>query len=65
VKKRKLTPKQRRYADAPRRVYLQHDPENTGEPFHAACEVTWAQHRIYRSDIEYIRADLARRLERK
>ena len=63
--KRTPTPKERRYADAPKRIYLQHDPFNSGELFHTACEVTWAEHRIYRSDIEYIRADAARNLRGK
>lgn len=46
--------------DAPKRIYLQHDPENTGEPFNAAHEVTWSADRINNTDIEYIRADIAR-----
>jgi hypothetical protein len=45
----------------PERIYLQHDPENTGEPFSEAAEVTWCKDRIYDTDQEYIRADLVRR----
>ena len=47
--------------DAPKRIYLQHDPENTGEPFSEANEVTWCTDKINDNDIEYVRADLARR----
>jgi hypothetical protein len=42
----------------PERIYLQHDPENTGEPFSEAAEVTWCKDRIFDTDQEYIRADL-------
>ncbi len=43
--------------DAPKKIFLQHDPEKTGEPFDEAAEVTWCRDRINDTDIEYIRAD--------
>lgn len=45
----------------PTRIFLQHDPEATGEPFSEAAEVTWSKDRIYDTDQEYIRADLVKR----
>jgi uncharacterized small protein (DUF1192 family) len=44
---------------SPERIYLQHDPEDTGEPFNEAHEVTWCADKINDTDIEYVRADLA------
>ena len=46
--------------DAPERIYLQHDPENTGEPFNDAHEITWCRDRIFDTDIEYVRSDLTK-----
>ena len=43
-------------SDAPERIYLQHDPESTGEPFDKAHDVTWCQDRINKTDVEYVRA---------
>ena len=57
--------KKNKYPDAPKRIYLQHDPEATGEPFNKAHEVTWAADRINDSDIEYIRADLSIQRQRR
>lgn len=51
--------------DAPEVIYLQHDPENTGEPFSEAHEVTWCKDKINDTDIQYVRADLAERLASK
>lgn len=48
-------------ADAPREIWLQHDPDNTGEPFKLAHDVTWCADKINDNDIKYIRADLAKR----
>lgn len=45
-------------ADAPERIYLQHDPENDGGPFADASDVTWCADRINDNDIEYVRVDL-------
>ena len=50
----------KRKLDAPLVIWLQHDPENTGEPFSEAHEVTWCADRINNSDIKYMRADLVR-----
>jgi hypothetical protein len=49
---------------APERIYLQHDGEETGEPFPTSEQgfdesITWCRDHIYPTDIEYIRADLA------
>ena len=44
--------------DAPRQIYLQHDPEQTNEPFAASHEVSWCQDRMYQTDIKYIRSDI-------
>ena len=41
-------------SDAPERIYLQHDPESTGEPFDKAHDVTWCQDRINKTDVEYV-----------
>lgn len=48
---------QSRSDGAPERIYLQHDPEETGEPFNEAREVTWCKDKINSTDIEYVRAD--------
>ena len=48
-------------SDLPTRIFLQHDPEETGEPFSEAHEVTWCTDRINDNDCEYIRADVAGR----
>jgi len=37
----------------PRAIFLQHDPEGTGEPFAKASEVTWCAERVYDTDAEY------------
>ena len=50
--------------DAPRRIYLQHDPERTGGLFSEAYEVTWCPDRINSNDITYIRSDLIRKRKR-
>ena len=55
----------KQYRDAPACIYLQHDPENTGEPFNRAHEVTWCIDRINATDIEYVRADLAERTAKR
>ncbi len=44
--------------NSPREIWLQHDPEHTGEPFDAAYEVTWCADKINDNDIRYVRADL-------
>ena len=41
----------------PERIYLQHDPEDSGVPFTEAYGVTWCQDRINKTDIEYVRTD--------
>ena len=51
-------------ADAPLRIYLQHDPEKEGGSFADATEITWCKHKINSNDIAYIRADLARKAKR-
>ena len=48
-------------SDLPIRIFLQHDPEDTGEPFKEAHEVTWCKDQINDMDCEYIRADVAKR----
>ena len=44
--------------DAPKWIFLQHDPEQTNEPFALAHEVSWCKDQIYETDIKYIRSDL-------
>ncbi len=44
--------------DAPKKIFLQHDPEKTGEPFDEAAEVTWCRDRINETDIAYVRSDV-------
>lgn len=51
---------EKRVVDAPKRIWLQHDPENDGGPFNEAHEVTWCADKINDNDIEYVRADLHR-----
>lgn len=48
-------------SDLPERIFLQHDPEDTGEPFSEAHEVTWCIDRINDTDCEYVRADVQKR----
>ena len=43
----------------PERIWLQHDPENTGEPFDDAEGVTWCKDKINDTDAEYILASVA------
>ena len=52
-------------SDAPKRIWLQHDPEDEGRLFKDAGEVTWCQDKINDSDIKYVRADLANLKGRK
>lgn len=43
--------------NAPKKIYLQHDPDEMGGPF-KADDVTWCVDPINRSDLEYVRDDL-------
>lgn len=45
----------------PERIFLQHDPEDTGGPFSITPDVTWSKDRIFDNDAEYVRADVAAR----
>ena len=48
------------YPDAPARIYLQHDPDATGEPFSDAVGVTWSRDRVNATDLEYARVLVTR-----
>lgn len=52
--------RERAVVDAPKRIYLQHDPEKDGGAFKEGHEITWCTDKINDNDIEYVRADLAK-----